>query len=97
MFEKIKSNLFFILLALLAVAALGRYLYKKPNVVNGETAPVFTSMRLNGDGFDFSTMRGRYVLLDFWGSWCAPCLAEAPALKQLHERFHDQKFKYNSK
>jgi thiol-disulfide isomerase/thioredoxin len=71
----------------------GRYLYKKPSVINGETAPNFTSMTLDGTAFDLSTMRGQYVLLDFWGSWCGPCIEEVPELKALHQKFYGKKFK----
>lgn len=34
----------------------------------------------------------KYVLLDFWASWCAPCMGEVPHLKQTYEKFHDKGF-----
>jgi thiol-disulfide isomerase/thioredoxin len=43
-------------------------------------APDFTATTLTGAQLDFSSYRGRVVVLNFWGSWCAPCRAEAPAL-----------------
>lgn len=35
--------------------------------------------------------RGNYVLLDFWASWCTPCLREIPILKQLYSKYHEKK------
>jgi thiol-disulfide isomerase/thioredoxin len=43
-------------------------------------APDFTGTTLTGARLSFSSYRGRVVVLNFWGSWCAPCRAEAPAL-----------------
>ena len=40
----------------------------------------------------FSEFRGRVVLLDFWASWCSPCLADIPELKRIHQKFHSQGF-----
>jgi len=43
-------------------------------------APDFTATTLTGAPLSFSSYRGQVVVLNFWGSWCAPCRAEAPAL-----------------
>ena len=43
-------------------------------------APDFTATTLTGSRLNFSSYRGQVVVLNFWGSWCAPCRAEAPAL-----------------
>ena len=43
-------------------------------------APDFTATTLTGAQLNFSSYRGQVVVLNFWGSWCAPCRAEAPAL-----------------
>ena len=43
-------------------------------------APDFTATTLTGSRLSFSSYRGQVVVLNFWGSWCAPCRAEAPAL-----------------
>ncbi len=92
MIEKIKSNIFLVLLFALAAYALGRYLYKRPNVVNGEAAPNIVITELNGQPFNLSTLKGRYVLLDFWGSWCGPCIEEIPRLKELNNKYLGKKF-----
>jgi thiol-disulfide isomerase/thioredoxin len=47
---------------------------------------------LNGKAVDFNALKGRYVLLDFWGSWCRPCRASHPHLKELYSRFKDKGF-----
>lgn len=47
---------------------------------------------LNGTAVDFNALKGRYVLLDFWGSWCHPCRASHPHLKELYSKFKDKGF-----
>ena len=87
------------LLLVLVVAAvfIGKYLYKKPKYVNGEVAPNIETNLITGEAFKLSDLKGSYVLLDFWGTWCGPCLAEFPELTAFHQEFKDKTFKNGGK
>lgn len=54
-------------------------------------APDFELTDLNGETIKLSDYKGRYVFLDFWGSWCAPCLGELPHVKALSDNLPGEK------
>lgn len=56
----------------------------------GKVLPDFQTTTILGKPFQLSAYRGKYVLLDFWGSWCGPCLSEIPQLKALEKQNADQ-------
>lgn len=58
----------------------------------GMIAPEFTQIDMNGNPISLKNYKGKYVLLDFWASWCAPCRRETPYLKKCFEKYKSKGF-----
>jgi len=58
----------------------------------GQPAPDFTLKDLEGKSYTLSELKGRVVLLDFWATWCRPCVVSIPHLNKLNLRFQEEEF-----
>lgn len=56
-------------------------------LVEGTMAPDFTLPDINGKQFKLSSLRGKYVILDFWGSWCSWCIKGMPEMKKYYDKY----------
>ncbi len=80
--------------------------HKDPDIVDLAQAMAGAARRLNlmgnpitivgnamdGQAFDWNAYKGRVVLVDFWATWCKPCMEEMPALVQAHQTYKDKGF-----
>lgn len=56
----------------------------------GKLAPEIISMHTyDGKKFDLAAMKGKYVVLDFWGTWCVPCISGMPKMKEYLDKYKD--------
>ena len=59
-------------------------------VAAGQLAPNFTLTDYHGNQVSLSDFRGKVVYLDFWATWCQPCLDQMPVLHRLYAKYKDQ-------
>lgn len=65
---------------------------KKKIGIPGTMASNFSAVDINGNKISLADYRGKYVLLDFWASWCVPCRKANPHLKELYSKYKDKGF-----
>ncbi|WP_256336305.1 redoxin domain-containing protein [Paenibacillus sp. OK060] len=55
----------------------------------GATAPEFTAVNSDGEQVKLSDYRGKVVMINFWASWCTPCVREMPKIKQIAQTYQN--------
>jgi len=78
-----------LLLAVLGYALLHGVNAIRPNSLIGKAAPSFAFTTFGGKSVDLASLRGRPVMVNFWGSWCVPCKDEAPVLQQAWQKYQN--------
>nr|WP_256439390.1 TlpA disulfide reductase family protein [Pedobacter sp. SYSU D00823] len=68
------------------------YTDKIKSLAIGQTAPEFEAPSLEGSNIKLSSLRGKYVLIDFWASWCPPCREENPNLVKQYKAYSGKNF-----
>jgi thiol-disulfide isomerase/thioredoxin len=66
--------------------------YTRFDALPGQEMPDFAFVDLDGGKHKLSDYRGKIVLLDFWGTWCGPCIAEMKELDPLYEKYRARGF-----
>jgi thiol-disulfide isomerase/thioredoxin len=64
--------------------------------LNNSPSPTFNYENHKGGKTKLEDLRGKYVYIDVWATWCAPCRAEIPFLKQVEEKFHGKNIEFVS-
>ncbi|MEO9571168.1 MAG: TlpA disulfide reductase family protein [Polaribacter sp.] len=72
--------------------------YNKLKVLaKGKPSPKFIDYENNTGGTtSLDDLKGKYLYLDIWATWCAPCIAEIPSLKKLEKEYHDKNIEFIS-
>lgn len=71
---------------------LSQALSKRKALQPGNPAPDFTLLKPDSSSFTLSSLRGKYVMLDFWASWCVPCRKAIPHWKELYKKYQNKGF-----
>jgi tetratricopeptide (TPR) repeat protein len=70
-----------------AYLEMARNMIKDPRRARENFAPDFSFTSLEGEHITLEDLRGKVVLLDFWGTWCPPCVESVPELRNLYKRY----------
>ncbi len=68
----------------------------KANQMVGKASPGFDYENFKGGKTKLSDLKGKYVYIDLWATWCAPCRAEIPYLQKIEEKYHGKNIEFVS-
>lgn len=59
-------------------------------LTKGDASPIFSYESIDGKTISLTDLKGKYVYIDVWATWCGPCIKQIPYLNQLEEHYHDK-------
>ena len=87
---------YLVLIVLLVIIGGGAYIYlnmpSTTTVVAGDIAPDFTLEDTKGNKVTLSALRGKVVMVNFWATWCPPCIEEMPSMDRLNKFMAEEDF-----
>lgn len=72
--------------------SLAKYIASKKATEVGANAPDFKAKDINGKDINLSDFKGKYLLLEFWGTWCGPCIMSIPHLVEMYDKIKGDNF-----
>ncbi len=65
-------------------------------MLEGAASPGVRFSTVGGDSLALADLKGSYLYIDFWATWCKPCIAEIPALQEVEKHYHDRNIRFLS-
>ena len=79
------------------IAKLNEVYNKGKDLMKGTVSPIFVNYENHKGGtMSLSNLKGKYVYIDVWATWCGPCLREIPSLKEIEKQFHNKNIAFVS-
>jgi len=66
------------------------------NIAKGLPSPTFDYENINGGKTSLESLKGKFVYIDVWATWCGPCIREIPALKEVEKEYHGKNIEFVS-
>jgi len=95
-YEKLDASLYKLYPNNSLVKELHEALKDKPDISVGKFAPEIALKNPEGKIIKLSSLKGKYVLIDFWAAWCGPCRSESPNMVEAYEKYNKKGFEIYS-